>query len=328
LNTTPRTTPRTAVIFRTHFWDEFAQRQFDRLLAHSQGTDVFVLVDETSGPVAGISHDRVVRVTEQEIIDMGFAAAGSGNLLWFNGDYPLYRFQQLYPAYDYYFQLEYDVVLNGEVSDLVEAAWHEKVDFVGLTKGEATQDWPWLSTCADAYEPSAVEHQLICIALFSARALHHLWQRRLVLSQAYSQGDIKAWPMCEGFIATELAQTDMTCRELSAFGDTSLYDHWPPFLEADLNFLSAHAFIHPLLDEQRYVGSLLKYHVGLPGYLNPTSVFHRKLRRLPPRQYVSALVSTFTDKARRNVRNATTAARRAFAPNDPGKRNLARSVSK
>ncbi len=295
--------PRTAVIFRTHFWDAFAQRQFDRLRAVADGTDVFVLVDETARPVHGIPHDKVVRVTEAELLAMGFAAAGEGNLLWFNGDYPLYRFQELHGDYEYYLQLEYDAVINTPIAGLIAAAAADGADFVGLTKGEATPDWPWLRTCTDAYEAETVEHQLICLALFSHRALRHLWSRRLALSAAHASGRIRAWPMCEGFIATELAMTDMVCRELSAYGDTGLYDHWPPYLEADAERFRAAPFVHPLLDEPRYVGSLLKYHVGLAGYLNPASLFHRKLRRLPPRRYVAALGASFAAKAARTLRS-------------------------
>ncbi len=292
---------KTAIIFRTHFWDDFAQRQFDRLLAGAEGCDVFVLVDETSRKLAAIPHDKIVRVTEAELLEMGLADAGEGNLLWFNGDYPLYRFQQLYPDYAYYLQLEYDVVINGGIAPFIAAAAAQDVDFVGLTKGEPTPDWPWLSTCTDAYRVDEIEHQLICLALFSGRALRHLWERRLDLSSAHARGQIRAWPMCEGFVATELAMAGMVCRELSDFGDTALYDHWPPYLEADIGGLAAHRFIHPVLDQERYVVSMLKYHVGLKGYLNPNSLYHRKLRRLPAPRYLSALAASFVGKARRNL---------------------------
>lgn len=298
---------RTAVIFRTHFWDDFAQRQFDRLLSVADGTDVFILVDETAGPVSGIAHDKVVRVTEHELLEMGLANAGEGALLWFNGDYPLYRFQQLHSDYDYYLQLEYDVVINGPLLALITSAASQGVDFVGLTKGEETPDWPWVNSCTDAYDIADINHQLICLALFSSRALQYLGERRLALSEALRNGKMAAWPMCEGFIATELMKAGMVCRELSEFGDTDLYDHWPPYLEADTDSLAAHHFIHPVLDENRFVASMLKYHVGLKGYLNPTSLYHRKLRRLPMSRYLTALSSSFIGKVRRNLQRASAA---------------------
>ncbi len=292
--------PRIAVIFRTHFWDGFAQRQFGRLLAVAGGTDVFVLVDETSGPVA-IPHDRVVRVTEASLLAMGLAAAGEGNLLWFNGDYPLYAFLRNQPEYDYYLQLEYDVVINQPIADLVARAAGEKIDYVGLTKGEAPQDWFWRASCAGAYRPEELRHQLICLSLFSAAALRHLWGRRVAHAQARAEGRLEGWPFCEGFIPTELALAGYACSELDRFGDTGAYDHWPPYLEADAPALQSHSFVHPVLDQARYIASLHKYRIGLAGYLNPGSLFHRKLRRLPTRQYLPALASSFWTKACRNL---------------------------
>jgi len=295
---------RTAVLFRTHFWDSFAQRQFDRLMARAAGTDVFVLVDETSGPVDGIPHDKIVRTNEAELLAMGFARAGEGNLLWFNGDYPLYRFAQLHPDYDQYLQLEYDVAINVDLAGLASRAWALGADFVGLTKGEPPEEWFWRETCAEAYDAASLRHQLICLSLFSSRALRYLCGRRLELSQAYAQGRLKAWPFCEGFIPTELALAGMTCVELDVFGDTGAYDHWPPYLEADLGATQDHAFVHPVLDPPRYVASLHKYRIGLAGYLNPASAFHRKLRRLPMRDYAAALTASFAAKAARTIAQA------------------------
>ncbi len=296
--------PRTAVMFRTHFWDGFAQRQFDRLLSVAEGTDVFVLVDETNGSVAGITHDRVVRVTADGLLAMGFARAGEGNLLWFNGDYPLYRFQELHPDYDYYVQLEYDVLIHQPIAELVARLQEGHVDFVGLTKGETGEAWFWRGTMVPAYIAADVRNQLICLCVFSGPALRHLWQARLAQSALWRDGKLSTWPFCEGFIPTELAGAGFTIRELSEFGSTGAYDHWPPFLEADAPGLAREDYVHPVLDEPRFIASMHKYHVGLAGFLNPASQFHRKLRRLPPLRYVRVLASSFASKARRNLRQS------------------------
>ena len=70
--------PRVAVIFRTHFWDAFAARQFQRLTQKVGGGDVYVLVDETNGPVEGIPHDKVVRMTETDVLALGFPTRRQG----------------------------------------------------------------------------------------------------------------------------------------------------------------------------------------------------------------------------------------------------------
>ncbi len=295
--------PRFAVIFRTHFWDDFAQRQFDRLLSQAGEGHVFVLVDETNGRVEGIKHDRVVRLTEQDVLDMGLPRAGMGNLLWFNGDYPLYYFLQQHGSYDYYLQLEYDVVLNTDVDRLVSRAAIDGADFVGLTKGEPVHEWAWLPTCQGVYDPEEIQYKLICLSLFSRRALQLLAARRLAMAEQLRQSAIETWPFCEGFIATEIGRNGFVSVELSHYVNTDAYDSWPPFVESDLPIMADSPVIHPVLDQERYISSLLKYKVGLIGYMDVNSLLHRKLRRLPVGTYVSALVQSFSRKAIRTLRS-------------------------
>jgi hypothetical protein len=293
--------PNYAVIFRTHFWDDFAQRQFDRLLSRGGAGDVYILVDETNGAVGGIKHDRVVRITDQLLTGMGFPRAGTGSLLWFNGDYPLYYFVREHGAYDYYLQLEYDVVLNTDVDSLITRAAADHADFVGLTKGEPVHEWPWRHTCAGAYSLDEVKWQLICLSLFSRRALQSLAARRLEMSRQLQESVITTWPFCEGFIATEMGRSSFKTVELSEYVDTDAYNSWPPFVETDLPAMADNPVIHPLLDQARYINSLFKFKVGLMGYLNVQSLFHRKLRRLPPSAYVSTLLKSFGQKAARTL---------------------------
>jgi hypothetical protein len=96
-----KTNPRYAVVFRTHFWDEFCDRQLDRLRARVGSGDIYVMVDQTRGPVKGIPTEKVYPVTDQAILDAGFVAAGEGSLQWYSGDVPLYLFRSAYPDYDF-----------------------------------------------------------------------------------------------------------------------------------------------------------------------------------------------------------------------------------
>ncbi len=294
--------PRVAIVFRTHFWDEFAARQFERLTRNVKSGDIYVLVDETNGPVKGVQHDKIVRMTESDVLALGFPRAGEGNLLWFNGDYPLYFFMREQGFYDYYVLLEYDVALNVEVDSLVRRVAADGIDFVGLTKGEPVREWPWLDTCRDAYPLDDIQYKLICLSVYSARAVRWLAARRLELAAQLRDGAISSWPFCEGFIATEMATAGFATAELADFVDTETYDFWPPYVEADLPEMSDRPLIHPVLDQDRYVGSLLKYKVGLSGYFNVNSMLHRKLRRLPTPLYVKTLTNSFMQKAMRNLR--------------------------
>jgi len=294
--------PSIAVIFRTHFWDDFCQRQLIRLRQVADGTDIFILVDETHGPVTVADDAKLVRVTDDSLLALGLARAGEGALLWFNGDYPLYGFIAEHPGYDYYLQLEYDVLINRPIAGLIADIARQNLDYVGLTKQERPLEWFWLHTMLGAYPRPAIRNQLICLCIFSNAALRHLSGARLAQSEAWRAGDLVSWPFCEGFIPTELHDAGFACAELSAFGRTEAYDHWPPYLESDIAGLAQEEFVHPVLDPERYVASMQKYHVGLSGYLNPNSQFHRKLRRLPPRAYVAALCKSFLAKSRRSLR--------------------------
>ena len=192
----------------------------------------------------------------------------------------------------FYVKLEYDVVLNTRLDDLVVKAAAASVDFVGLTKGEPTPEWKWLATCSGAYAFSEIKHQLICLCLFSGRALDHLSGRRLEMAADWEAGRIQSWPMCEGFIATEIALSGFTVRELSEFGGVEAYNFWPPFLESELGELEKADLIHPVLDNKRFAANLCKSADGVLQFLSPTSFLHRRLRRMAPGDYARAVTSS------------------------------------
>ena len=57
-------TPPYAVLFKTHFWDDFVDSQFRQLQSRAGTDELFVVVDETPGPVPAIPHEKVLRITE------------------------------------------------------------------------------------------------------------------------------------------------------------------------------------------------------------------------------------------------------------------------
>jgi hypothetical protein len=296
---------RYALIFRTHFWDAFAERQFRRIAARAPGADLWVLVDETRGHVAGIPTDRVFRLTDAQLLDAGYVAAGEGSIQWYSGDVPLYMFYAAHPDYALYVQMEYDVNFHLDVDDLAAQIARDRTDMVALTKPEAHYEWPWLDSCLDVYKREEVRHQLICIGAFSNHALRVLSQQRLAQARRFKAGDIKAWPYCEGYLASEAVRQNLAVRELSDYGDIAAYDWWPPYPERDLPRLERFPFVHPVLDEQRYVPSLFKMPLSFRTLLYPGSWFNRKLRRLGPRGYFRAVKGGHLGTAFRKAMQAT-----------------------
>ena len=271
---------RYAVVFRTHIWDDYVARQYRRLCARVGGGDVFILVDETSGPVP-ISEGTVVSHTQESVKALGLANAGRGNMLWYNGDYPLYFFYHHYPNYKYYVMIEYDVAVHEDIDPMIAHVAREGIGFVGLTKGESVAEWPFTASCLDVYALADIKKSLICLAIFSRDAVRALFEQRLSLSREFREGRLERWPYCEGFIPTELALRGFKLAELSDLGSTDLYDWRPAFAETDLAELRQHTFVHPVLDPHRYVQATLRSAWSTTDALDPRSDLMRRLRRVP-----------------------------------------------
>lgn len=271
---------RYALIFRTHFWDAFAQRQFDRVSKRARCADIYVLVDETRGKIEGIGAKNVFGLTDDQIIAAGFVAAETGSTQWYSGDVPLYMFYKGHPNYDYYVQLEYDVNVHIEIDDLVRRLETDGVDVLGLTPAVDVDKWFWYNTCLEEYKSTEIRPLLICLSAFSNRGIATLYRARLEQADKFRAGELSAWPYCEGFVASEGARQGLKLGELSDYGSVAAYDWWPPFIESDLPILKHEAFVHPVLDRDRYVASLFKQSVGLGWLLAPNSWIHAKLRRL------------------------------------------------
>ena len=281
---------RYALIFRTHFWDAFAQRQLDRVSKRAKSADVYVLVDETRGKIDGIGAKNVFPLTDDQIITAGFVAAGPGSIQWYSGDVPLYLFYNSHPNYDYYMQMEYDVNVHMDIDELIQRLKVDSVDVLALTPAVDVETWFWYETCLEEYKHAEVRPRLICLSAFSNRGISTLYQARLEQAHKFRAGKLSVWPYCEGFVASEGARQGLKLGELSDYGSVAAYDWWPPFIESDLPILQQQAFVHPVLDRDRYVASLFKQSIGLGWLLTPNSWIHAKLRRLGFVGYIRVLL--------------------------------------
>ena len=285
--------PHYAVVFRTHFWDEFTDRQLRRLRSKVHLGDLFVLVDETRGHVTGITSDKVFGLTDEQILSAGYVRAGEGSIQWFSGDVPLYMFQNAYPGYEYYVQIEYDAIINVDLDQVMGDVARNKTDIVALRENEEDKTWHWHSTCTGFYHPSEVTHLLVCLSIFSHKALQQLSAKRLEQAAQFKGGGVTQWPHCEGFIGTEAKKQNLKITGLDAFGDVGAYRWWPPYAEREAFRLRHHAFIHPVLEQSRFVPSVLRngFKPSIKRLLLPNSWVHERLRKLGPIGYVRALLS-------------------------------------
>jgi hypothetical protein len=287
-----------AVLFKIYFVDAFVIRQLDRLKAAVGHGDVYVIADETNGAVEGIPHDRVIRVTEADMIARGFVHGSPKNsIFWHSADYSLFRLFEDRPDYDHYATVEYDAIINTDADRLVAAIGAKAYDFVGQKITLPAAEWHWAKTCDRLYAPADLRPYLNAIAFYSARAIPVLRDRRLALSRQFRAGEIDQFPISEAFIATELNLAGHKIGSLSEFGDISRFDWWPPSDERELGGLSHCTFIHPVLEGARYVDSLLR-NDRLAALFKPGSPVVEKLRRLPPRDYVPKILPKLVNRRR------------------------------
>lgn len=295
-------TVRYAVLLKVHYWDDFVERRFRHLLGKVGTGDVYVFVDETHGSVGQIPHDRVIRATEHDVERLDVLPRPPGKVFWFNADYPLYFLYLEDNSYDYYLMCEYDTVFNVAIDDFVSAAARDRVDYVGSPLANRLH---WTETCDGVYPDSTILYNwLNAISLHSNRSVEFLFQRRKSLAGRYKAGDIANWPYSEPFIATEMQNNGFVVRQLGDFGKVDNYNWWPPNHERDLPSLQGQDFLHPVLDEGKYVASCLRY-ARLQSYF----LRDGQLRRLLGRSSKSQLsaMPAFLIEIMRRVR------RRAFA---------------
>jgi hypothetical protein len=262
--------PTYAVLFRCHFWDDFCTRQLERLKQRCETGDVFVVVDETQGPVSAITHseDRILRVTGAAAEALGLAHIGDAAAFWYNADYPLHLFTRRYPDYRYYLMIEFDAVVNVGLDGLIARLDADGVDFVGEPIPVPTLTWPWLYTCEGWYAPEDIRKWLTCISVFSHRAAPTLFQRRVRASARVRAGEATVMPFCEAAVGTELHLAGFRLTPLHELGSTRCYGTFPPRPEEDLPLLAEESFLHPILDRRRFAAKLMSETTDIPALLN------------------------------------------------------------
>ncbi len=224
-----------AVLFKIYFVDPFVLRQLERLKARVGSGHLYVVADETGGPVDPIPHDRIIRMNESAMVARGFANGDPERaMFWHSADYSLYPLFEEAPRYDHYLTVEYDAVINTDIDSLMQEIAAQRLDFVGRRIDMPVSQWGWSETCDTLYDAASLRPYLNCIAAYSAAAVEVLRERRLALSRSLAEGSLTQYPISEAFIATELARHGRRIGELGDFGDTSRYDWWPPTPEPEV----------------------------------------------------------------------------------------------
>ncbi|GBD56509.1 hypothetical protein NBRC103581_01087 [Gluconobacter wancherniae NBRC 103581] len=278
---------RCLVIFKTHFWDGVVQRQLERLQKVVQGRNekieisVILFVDETNGHIE-IPEELnciIFRCKSDDVKDYGIVTDPNHNIFWYSNDIPAIILAINNPEYNYYVMLEYDVVINKNIEEIIYLAKKNHIDFLAHPISCSNQSWAWKGTCVDYYEESDFVKYLNCFALFSREALLWVMKRRLYFSNLIREGKLNIFPNAEAFVATELLKKGFTLANLSDFGPVPHYDWSPSWLEDDLALFSEDAFIHPVSGKEKYISTTDFSHPF--DYFNHNSFLYKRIMRLP-----------------------------------------------
>ena len=286
------TAPLYAVLFRTHFWDDFTTRRFNDLRSRVRSGDVWISLDGSNCRTDKITHDKIFCTNQGDFAELGLAEYPSDKVCWYNNDYHLLLFYNQYPGYEYYVNLEYDAATTVDLDTLVRSAADAEVDLIGFPNTKPIERWGWRKTCTEFWEENKIISSLLCISAYSKKSLSHLLALRRDHTQRLNNGYVNNWPFCEAFVPTALKEAGYKIDWLDNYGNTAAYDWWPPRHETELDQIGAGAFVHPVLTGQRYVNSLLRYRSGLD-WFDPTSTLRRSLDLEPPEIVVPELYQKF-----------------------------------
>lgn len=271
-----------AVLFKTHFWDEFTSRQMERLRARVGRGDIYVVIDETFAPAPEIPGERVIGVNKEKLAALALAPVTThGSILWYNNDYPNYAAAAELPAYDYYISTEYDVTINTDLDALIDRLEAGQVDFLGFPIRKRAVDWPWYPMHEDVYGAQMLVY-LACFGIYSKAGLAALLAARQRAGAAFRTGALRYWPHVEAFLPNEIAKAGLRNASLADYGGVDLYDWWPPLNETDLPQAADQAFIHPVLHGTKYVRSTIYHEPSWLALLRPESSVRRKLQNFSP----------------------------------------------
>ncbi len=270
------------VLFKTHFWDDFNQRQLERLRARVGRGDIYVVIDETFGPAPKIPGERVIGITKDSLSALRLAPVTThGSIIWYNNDYPNYVAAAQLPAYDFYVSIEYDVVVNAPLDALVDRLAADQVDFLGFPLRTPAAKWPWYSMHEALYGPDMLL-SLSCLAVYSKAGLDALLAARHAAAVAFADGALRYWPHVEAFLPNEIAKAGLRRASLADYGGVARYDWWPPLNEPDLPQAADQAFIHPVLHGARYVRSTIFHEPSALALIRRDSAVRRKLQDFSP----------------------------------------------
>ncbi len=245
--------PSYAVIFRTHVWDDDVAEIARRAQACCATGTFVVAADETKGR---LDCDGFTKLSHcKDFTALGLPLVPDGNVLWWNADYVLYAARLALPGRDYYVMLEYDVLLNADLDQMVAQCGENHVGFVAQDIQPVGTHWSAASASEMGVE---LWWALIPFVIVSGRVVDVMLKARQLLANALTAGRITHWPYCEAFMPSAAALLPGSANwPLSRLVDSHLLKYRPFIRLRDARLAEAGIVAHPVMGSVRYIRHIL-----------------------------------------------------------------------
>lgn len=267
--------PYQVIGIRTHRWTELEETLYHKLHDAFSPEQIFVIVDETQGPVEVPNHVQKIGwdkefIATQGLLDYDYFQRGIG---WLCGDYFYYAFQQAVLA-DYYWLIEPDVSLTFD-------SWHEEFfnPCHAIEAGALLGHFRAVPENDDWYQAARLMAEEVYTCSFplnrlSYQAIHRCFLERQRLSalfedhQSYSYQNNSLglpFPNDETLVATTLVRDGVVVKDFQDLLPNSFnfFDASHVFeVSKELPLRPARQVIHPVRSRATIVEDLAKTIIG------------------------------------------------------------------
>jgi len=246
---------KTAVLFKTHFWDETVENSYWRCKSNASRSDVYIFYDNTNGkcdiPERLYSTEKIFLSPYSLIENLGLAWGNSQESLggyWYNGDYHQNIFILFHPEYEFICSTESDVYIKSNIDDIFDDMKQRKIDCIYDYEKNLHEEWRFISNCEGYYPTDQVIYRgLFCISFFSRAAAMLILRRRLEMSQKKREYNLTTWPIGEAVMAQEMHIHNIRTENLIYYCDTLVkYECFPCYLEEEVCSIEGKTFSHPV----------------------------------------------------------------------------------
>lgn len=191
------------ILIRSHIYDEHVRIAYETLKAFSRHSEPLLFLDVSRGDIT--TDIPTLKFDGARLRNIGMELYPEHRWAWFSGDYALYCAFLERPDHEHYMMIDYDVLVNFSVDDLVNLVSRCKYDLVAPYAGFERDDWMWTAAGRHWYE--RVAGCFFPVVLISRRLLvtcleHRLMHSRRVPLDHLSRSEFlqKAWMNCEAFV--------------------------------------------------------------------------------------------------------------------------------